>query len=126
MMRGRSLGRWRTAFLLCAAFLSVPHTTSAQSTVPPGRAADVTVSGNVRDSAGGAVPRATIVLRQESAGLDLVSEGRADGSFAVSRLAFGRYLLTVSAPGFSPVTQTVVVPAAAPVVVTLSPAPIVE
>ena len=126
MMRGRSLGRWRTAFLLCAAFLSVPHTTSAQSTVPPGRAADVTVSGNVRDSAGGAVPRATIVLRQESAGLDLVSEGRADGSFAVSRLASGRYLLTVSAPGFSPVTQTVVVPAAAPVVVTLSPAPIVE
>lgn len=126
MTRGLWIGRCGIAFLLCAMISSIPRTASAQSVAPPGRGGDATVTGIVRDPTGAAVPRATIVVRQEFAGLDLVSDGRADGSFALIRLAAGRYVLTVSAPGFSPATQTVVAPAAEPVIVTLSPAPIVE
>ena len=126
MTRGLWIGKCGIAFLLCAMFSSIAGSASAQSITSPERGTDATLPGIVRDPSGAAIPRATIVVRQESAGLDLVSDGRADGSFALTRLAAGRYVLTVSAPGFSPVTQTVVAPAAEPVIVTLSPASIVE
>lgn len=84
------------------------------------------MSGIARDPSGARIARATIVVRQESAGLDQVIDGDGDGSFVVGRLTPGRYIVTVSAPGFSSVTQTIDVPAAEPLSLTLSPAPIVE
>jgi len=126
MTRGLWIGKCGIAFLFCAVVSSIPGTTSAPSIAPPERGTEATVPGIVRDPSGAAIPRATIVVRQESAGLDLVSDGRTDGTFVLAGLAAGRYVLTVTAPGFSPVTQTVVAPVAERVVVTLSPAPIVE
>ena len=124
MTRGLWFGRRGIGFFLGALLSCIPGAASAQS--PPEHPADATIVGIVRDPSGAAIPRATIVLRQESAGLELVSDGGADGSFVLTRLAAGRYMLTVSAPGFSAVTQTLATPASEPVVVTLSPAPIIE
>lgn len=126
MRRRLWIGRWAVALLLSAMHLSVVSTASAQAITTAEGAFDASAFGVVRDSSGAVVSRATIVVRQESAGLDLVTHGRADGTFILTRLAAGRYVLSVSAPGFSPVTQTLVAPASQPVLVTLSPAAIVE
>jgi outer membrane receptor for ferrienterochelin and colicins len=115
-----------TIALLFASMFSAAAPVAAQSRSSAEQTGTVTVSGVVRDASGAAIPHATIVLRQEPAGLDQVGESRGDGSFVVPRLAAGRYLLTVSAAGFSPVTQAVVVPADGTLPITLSPAPIVE
>ena len=125
MTRRLWIGRCGIALLLYAMVSSTPRTAWAQSSAHPEREAAAIVSGIVQDPSGAAIPRATIIVRQESAGLDLVNNGGDDGSFALP-LAAGRYVITVSAPGFASVTQTVVAPAVESVIVTLSPAPIVE
>ena len=84
------------------------------------------VAGVVRDPSGGAIPRSTIAIRHESSRLDQVIEGGQDGGFVVPRLTPGRYVVTVSAPGFASATRTIDVPAAEALSLTLSPAPIVE
>jgi len=84
------------------------------------------VSGVIRDSSGGVISRATLVIHQEGAGLPRVMSSEPDGTFAIRQLAPGRYVLTASAPGFAPATEIVDAPAAALLNLTLVPAPIVE
>jgi outer membrane receptor for ferrienterochelin and colicins len=115
-----------TVLLLLGIHISRQPLGHAQSVAEGDRATQEGVAGVVRDPSGAAIPRATIVVREDPAGLDFVREGRPDGSFDLSRLAPGRYVLTVSAPGFSTAVQTIAVPHTEPFVVTLSPAPVVE
>jgi outer membrane receptor for ferrienterochelin and colicins len=75
---------------------------------------------------GSGIPRATVVIREEGGGLELLTHGQADGSFLLPRLAPGTYLLTVSAPAYQPATRSLIVPRTEPVTLTLAPAPIVE
>jgi outer membrane receptor for ferrienterochelin and colicins len=98
---------------------------SAQSPADA-RRPETGISGTVRDASGAVMPGATIVLRQDPSGFEQILESRADGSFAVPRLAPGRYILTVSAPRFALATRIVEAPDAEPLGITLEPAPIVE
>ena len=66
------------------------------------------------------------MIRQEASGIDQVTDGAADGTFAVARLAPGRYIVSGSAPGFSTSRQTVIVPMVEPLSLVLTPAAIVE
>ncbi len=84
------------------------------------------LAGIVRDSAGGVIPRATVVVGGEGSTLTRVFDTAPDGTFSAGQLAPGRYVVTATAPGFAPATSVVDVPAAAPVALTLSPAAIVE
>ena len=92
------------------------------SDAPPGAA----LSGVARDASGAAIPRATIVVRQQAAGLDRVVRSAADGRFTIEQAPPGAYLVTVSAPGFERVARAMQLPATEPAVFTLAPAPIVE
>src|SRR5687767_2706482 len=87
---------------------------------------DTALAGVVHDPTDAAIPRATIAVRHERSGLEQLTEGAADGSFLIRRLPAGAFVVTVSAPGFAPASQRVEVPGAAPLTITLSPAPIVE
>lgn len=99
---------------------------AAQSSSGSGRRVEAALAGVVRDPSGGILPRSTIVIRHESSRLEHVIDGAPDGRFAVSRLAPGRYVVIVSAPGFASATQIIEVPSAEPLNFALSPAPIVE
>jgi outer membrane receptor for ferrienterochelin and colicins len=111
MRRGR-------AFLLCSLLFPAVAAAAPQS--------GTALAGAIRDGSGAAVPGATIVVRQDPAGLERVIDGQRDGSFGIASLSAGRYLVSVAAPGFAPLTLTVDVPRADPLIVTLAPAPIVE
>ncbi len=125
MTRGPWIARVGGVCLVAMLVAPAARTAGAQ-VVAPDQSPHAGVAGVVQDQSGAGVPRATIVVRGESASLDRIAEGRADGSFAVPRLSAGRYLLTVSAPGFAPATEAIEAPLTDPLVVTLEPAPIVE
>jgi len=115
----------RAAALVLSA-LCAPHVAVdalAQSTAPSDGGH---ISGAVRDSSGGVIPRPVIVVRQDPSGLERVLSGGTDGTFSLGPLAAGRYTVTVSAPGFAPTSDAIAVPRQAPLNVTLTPAPIVE
>ena len=85
-----------------------------------------TLTGIVRDGSGARIPSALIIVAtRDSSFTRLVSAGR-DGTFAVSPLAAGEYLVTVTAAGFGPQTVTARVPAAPALELTLEPAPVIE
>ena len=125
MMRGPCSGRWAAAFLLGALFPSPPLAAAAQDPQTRARQSAPALAGVVRDGSGASIPGATIVVRGESGGLNIVLDGTRTGTFAVPSLSAGRYLVTVAAAGFAPVTQTIQAPVAEPLIVTLSPAAIV-
>jgi outer membrane receptor for ferrienterochelin and colicins len=112
------------AILVCWMLFAVA--TAAQSPAARERSTEVALSGVVLDASGASIPRPTIIVRQEAASLNRIIDGGRDGRFVVPRLTPGRYLIVISAPGFSSVSQTVEVPAAGPLTFTLSPAPIIE
>jgi outer membrane receptor for ferrienterochelin and colicins len=87
---------------------------------------DSPLSGVVRDSSGAIIPRTTIVIRQDPSGLERVISGAGDGTFLLPRLGPGRYIITVSAPGFAAESRVADVPRATALEITLSPAAIVE
>jgi outer membrane receptor for ferrienterochelin and colicins len=126
MLAGSWMRMAAIAFLLLGTHISFQPVGYAQSAAAADRVTQNGIAGVVRDPSGAGIPRPTIVVREEPAGLDAVREGRSDGSFDLPRLAPGRYVLTFSAPGFSTAVHTVNVPQTEPVVVTLSPAPVVE
>jgi len=103
-----------------------PSEVGAQSTSGPERAPEGALSGVVHDSSGAVIPRPTIVVRQEPAGLERVINGAGDGTFSVPQVAPGRYIITASAPGFAVATRVIDAPSAEPLNITLTPAPIVE
>jgi outer membrane receptor for ferrienterochelin and colicins len=122
-MKRRSSSAIAGAALVLLLVVCAATTAAGQSGDP--RSTDGVISGSVRDLSGAVVPRPTIVIRHERSGLEQIVAGGSDGTFLVSRLAAGTFLVTVSASGFAPAVERVEVPGAA-LTIGLSPAPIVE
>src|SRR5438128_173810 len=60
------------------------------------------MQGTVLDQSGGAIPGATITLRNEGTNQTRTFSSSPDGSFRVGELSVGQYQLRVESPGFSP------------------------
>jgi outer membrane receptor for ferrienterochelin and colicins len=84
------------------------------------------LSGVVHDGSGAVVARATIVVRQTSSSFERLIDSGRDGRFSLAPIDAGEYLIEVIAPGFAVLQANVQVPAAKPVELSLTPAPVVE
>jgi outer membrane receptor for ferrienterochelin and colicins len=81
--------------------------------------------GIVRDPSGAVVREAVIVVRATGTALERLGESGRDGAFRVP-VPQGRYIVSVSAAGFSTTSVEIAVPVQAPIEVQLDPAPVVE
>ena len=69
-----------------------------------------TILGTVTDASGAVVSGATVKVHNANTGLDRTTQTSADGSYAVSELQIGTYIVTVSQSGFqTSVTSSVTV-----------------
>lgn len=82
------------------------------------------VQGSVRDSGGGAVANALLVMQLKSTGGEVSARSQTDGAFQFRGLAPGDYLLRVAVEGFAEYRQTVRAgrPEASNLVIELQPA----
>jgi hypothetical protein len=93
-----SIGRQATACALCVLGIAVP--VSAQITTG-------TVSGSVKDSQGGVVPGATIVLISESGGTKSVpAVTNETGDYVLPNITPDTYTIEISMPGFKTLKRT--------------------
>ena len=76
------------------------HATAESSTAGP-------VSGTVADPTGALIPGATVHLVNQVSGLDQTVTTDAIGQFLFSGIPFNPYQISVSAPGFSSVSQSI-------------------
>ena len=91
-MKHVSIVRWAAAIALCAFGVAVPA--SAQITTG-------TVSGSVKDSQGGMVPGATVVLISESRGTKSVAAVTNEtGDYVLPNITPDTYTIEISMPGF--------------------------
>jgi iron complex outermembrane receptor protein len=67
--------------------------------------AGVTLEGNVSDSKGGLIAKATVVVRNEATGRTRTATADADGHFSIAGLSIGAYTVVASAPGFATVAR---------------------
>jgi hypothetical protein len=75
---------------------------------PPARAQNVgTISGTVRDTQGLAIPGATVNVTNRVSQATQSTVTDVQGNYALSNLAFGTYVLSVTLEGFTPVQQVV-------------------
>jgi hypothetical protein len=87
-----SIVRWAAAAALCALGIAVP--VSAQITTG-------TISGSVKDSQGGMVPGATVVLISESRGTKSVAAVTNEtGDYVLPNITPDTYIIEISMPGF--------------------------
>lgn len=77
------------------------------------------VRGQVLDAQDGAVPGATVTLRQPSSGLERIAVTDATGAFDLPNLPLGTLDLTATLDGFTPATRRVVAQTGAPITVEL-------
>lgn len=104
-------------------FMFFPNPTAAGQSAPSsGRR----IIGQVRDTSGAVIPRPTIVVRELPSGLEQIIAGKSDGTFVLPELSGGRFAVTASAPGFAPTTTVIEARGEQPLVVALTPAPVVE
>lgn len=87
---------------LWTCFLLLVRAAVAQQTVDT-----ASISGRVTDASGGVVQDATVSARQMDTGIVNETNTNRDGRFRFSYLKVGAYRLTVQAPGFDAVSQTV-------------------
>ncbi|HEY0307816.1 MAG TPA: TonB-dependent receptor [Acidobacteriaceae bacterium] len=76
------------------------------STAAFGQADQGTITGVVRDNAGGVIPNASVVATNLDTGLVIKSTSNAEGIYVFSPLKIGRYKVTASAHSFATTTQT--------------------
>jgi outer membrane receptor for ferrienterochelin and colicins len=88
--------------------------------------AQSSLQGVVRDGSGAVVAGSTIVVRQDGSAFERVIETGRDGRFTIAPIDAGNYTLDVIAPGFAVLQSQARVPAASPIELTLTPAPVVE
>lgn len=81
---------WRALAIVLA--LTVATSAFAQSTS--------SISGVVKDSAGGVIPGATVVIKNNTTGATFEAVTGANGSYAVPALQAGAYTITASLAGF--------------------------
>ena len=90
-------GSVRVAMSLAVALLLASSTLSfAQSTA--------SITGVVKDSAGGVVPGASVIVKNDTTGAAQESVSDADGRYQVSALGAGSYTVTASLTGFKTAT----------------------
>ena len=91
--------RHRRALIVLLLALAAPASLDAQITT-----ADIV--GRVTDAAGGVLPGATVVVRNDATGLvrHLVTDAR--GEYVVNLLPIGTYAVEVSMPGFRLLART--------------------
>src|ERR1051325_11067340 len=80
--------------LLCLALLSLPVSSFAQAVYG-------SISGNVVDASGAAVPNAKITIADVSKGVNFSTETNESGNYSQTHLIPGTYQVRVEAPGFS-------------------------
>lgn len=90
----RSIRRLSAVVFLCAVFLLV------SSAKLNGQTFRGTILGTVTDSSGGAIPGATVTIKNENTGLTRTVTTSDDGSYAVPELPIGNYSITVEKSGF--------------------------
>ena len=66
------------------------------------------VRGTVTDPSGAVISGATVHLKNSVSGLDRTSRTDSNGQFEIGNVPFNNYILSVSAPGFAPLSQTFV------------------
>ena len=71
------------------------------------------VHGTVVDPTGAVVPGATVLLTNRVNGLERTATTDANGQFTIPNVPFHPYRIDVSAPGFAPLTQSILFNAAA-------------
>ena len=99
MQRTNASLLWKAgAALLALACLTalLPGAAFAQS-------AGGSISGNVNDGSGGALPGATVTATNNDTGLDRVGVTIEDGTFRIAALPAGRYNVRIELSGFAPV-----------------------
>src|SRR5262245_50009742 len=81
-------------------------TTSAAPALAQGASGSSSISGTVVDSAGGAIPGATVVATSDSTGTKFEATSNANGAFSLPALPVGTYTLNVSLQGFKTAAVT--------------------
>jgi len=74
-----------------------------------------TITGNVVDPSGAAIPKATVTIRNPVSGYNQAASSAPDGSFRLTNIPPNPYHLEVTAPGFSAFAQDVEIRNAIPV-----------
>src|SRR5262245_19197846 len=95
-------GLQRAVLAAVLLFLNPPHTLAhAPATVDDGQgAASSGISGVVRDTAGGGIPGATVIVTSDATDSKFEVVTNSTGAFNVPALAAGTYKVTASLQGF--------------------------
>src|SRR6266540_1036403 len=86
------------ALCLCAFALSAPEAMFGQAVYG-------SISGNVTDSSGAAIPNAKVTITDTGKGITNNTLTNESGNYTQGHLIVGIYEVRVEAPGFSPYTQ---------------------
>lgn len=84
------------------------------------------LAGAVQDPSGARVASATVAVRAVDSALERFVDTARDGSFRVTGLPAGRYVVFVTASGFAAATQEITLPAEGTTEIVLEPAAVVE
>src|SRR5215471_2585558 len=88
--------------LLSAAILVIP----AAPVLAQGASGSSSISGTVVDTAGGAIPGATVVVSSDATGTKFDATTNGNGAFSLPALPVGTYTVTVSLQGFKTAALT--------------------
>src|SRR5215510_3842134 len=89
-------------FLLAAVILA----TTSTSVLAQGASGSSSISGTVVDTAGGAIPGASVVVTSNATGTKFEATTNGNGAFSLPALPVGTYTVTVSLQGFKTAAVT--------------------